>query len=235
MTVESIIASGEGYIHIHVCLCILHAGYLIWSVFYALFCSREKWSWSFAVWAWVVTSCSSMHMLEQLLPCLKVSLLPLFELLWTLVGSSQNTVLHCHHFSLFLVFPTHLFNVYTFLQAQPLVRLLMHTSLFPALHLLLCLFFSFIFLPCSFFITDLYGAPRFILCSWRWLPKTLVLFSFFFSAPKKEQKRSRLLLRTRIWSVCLKVMKVMPHPQVWEEKECTKSTVLHSTFEEHQG
>lgn len=133
----------------------------------------------------VVTNCPSMQMPEQLLPCLKISLHPIFQLLRTLVGSSQYTALHCHHFSLFLLFPTHLFNVYTFLQAQPLVRLLMHTSLFPTLHLLLCLFFSFIFLPCSFFITDLYGALL-ILCSWRWLTKTLVL-SFpvsFFSEGK---------------------------------------------------
>lgn len=79
----------------------------------------------------VVTNCPSMQMPEQLLPCLKISLLPVFQLLRTLVGSSQYTALHCHHFSLFLLFPTHLFNVYTFLQAQPLVRLLMHTSLFP--------------------------------------------------------------------------------------------------------
>lgn len=133
-----------------------------------------------------VLSCPSVHIPEQ--PCLQISLLPVFELLSAPVGSSQNTALHCHHFSLFLVFPTHLFNVFTFLLTRPLVTLLIHTGLFPALHLLLRLCFSLIFLPCSFFITDPCGALCFMLCSQRWLPKTPVLSCFFFSAPKQERK-----------------------------------------------
>lgn len=97
-------------------------------------------------------------------------------------GPSQDTALQSGRFGLSLAFQSLCFVCLSSGPARSLVRLLLHTSLFsPALRLLLLVFPSSRF----FFITGPFWALYFILCTWKWSSKSLVLSCFLFTASKQ--------------------------------------------------
>ena len=101
----------------------------------------------------MVVTFPSVCVLEKLLALVTHVPAPLLWVAPGTGGPSRDAALQCAHFGLSLGFPAHLFNVCAFCQAQPVVRLLLHTRLFsPALCLLLLVFLLLLFLFCNWSI-----------------------------------------------------------------------------------
>lgn len=178
----------------------------------------------FSVWAWW-WSCWR---------CLQISLLLSFGLPKALVNFFGDAELQRHHLGLFLGFTTHLFNVCTFLQAQPLARLLLHAGLFsPALHLLLCLFLFFLhFLALSFYNWSIWTNSFYSLLLELFLKKAR---PFLFLLYHFKERKAHTTFEDKNTKFENNAEHNAFYPHCVGRKEVNRSPVLHSTFEEYQG
>jgi len=145
----------------------------------------------------VVMAFPSVCVLEKLLALVTDVPDPLLWVTPGTVGPSQGAARHCGRSGLSLGFPAHQFNVCSFRQAQPLVRLLLHSRLFlPVLHWLL------LAVSCSrsFLITGPFWGPLLLEAVLR---KTCPFLFFLYYLKEIKKQRCVLLLWTRIWSACV--------------------------------